>query len=335
MSTSRARKVTCVIITLTCMFFGACGGVSWMALQITGKPQVFRSLAKLVTGGRRVTTDDDVKWEEQLQDFYGTIIETLESAEMIRKARERVHALHPDLKDSDVEITVRQTKGSGIINILATGSEPRYTQIFLNALLDEFSSFRQIIREASQPKLLSTFLQEVLNKQKIMEEAMEEMEAAGRDAKVILAKAELERLKERSKALSNERDDLRMVLKGTPPDAAAKNERQALLDEEIRRISAEIIEPEAAVARLNAAKERYQTAKSVYEQMFTRAENFQAMFNITPEYVAIMQRATIAAEHVEDWKMPIIVGGVAGAGLGFVVGLLISLPIILLSGSRT
>ncbi len=144
-------------------------GVCVQALTITGKPQIFRSLAKLVAGGRMVA-NGDLQWQEQLQDFYGTIIETIESAEMIRKARERVHALHPDLKDSDVEIRVAQTKGSAIFNILATGSEPKYTQIFLNALLDEFISFRQSIREQAQGKVLSTFLQEVVNKQKVMEE---------------------------------------------------------------------------------------------------------------------------------------------------------------------
>ena len=144
-------------------------GVCVQALTITGKPQIFRSLAKLVAGGRMVA-NGDLQWQEQLQDFYGTIIETIESAEMIRKARERLHALYPDLKDSDVEIRVAQTKGSAIFNILATGSEPKYTQIFLNALLDEFISFRQSIREQAQGKVLSTFLQEVVNKQKVMEE---------------------------------------------------------------------------------------------------------------------------------------------------------------------
>jgi len=144
-------------------------GVCVQALTITGKPQIFRSLAKLVAGGRMVA-NGDLQWQEQLSDFYGTIIETIESAEMIRKARERVHALHPDLKDSDVEIRVAQTKGSAIFNILATGSEPKYTQIFLNSLLDEFIAFRQSIREQAQGKVLSTFLQEVVNKQKVMEE---------------------------------------------------------------------------------------------------------------------------------------------------------------------
>ncbi len=333
MSNSRTKNVVRIVIILACMFFGVCAGVSWSALQITGKPQVFRSLAKILASGSTVATEDP-QWREQLQDFYGTIIETLESAEMNRKARERVHALHPDLKDSDVEIRVAQTKGSGIINILATGSEPKYTQIFLNALLDEFMAFRQIIREQAQGKVLSTFLQEVVGKQKQMEDAATELEAAGSDAKNILARTELERLTGRLVALSNERDDLRMSLKSTPPDAADKTTRLSLLEEEIQRISNEIVEPEAAATRLNALTQRHATAKLVYEEMFKQAENFQNMFNSKSDYVATRERATTASEHTEDWKMPIILGGAGGAILGLVTGLLVSLLISLLGRSN-
>ncbi|MBK8039222.1 MAG: hypothetical protein IPK22_19120 [Verrucomicrobiaceae bacterium] len=138
------------------------------------KKPVFRSIAKLVAGGRMVA-NGDTRWQEQNQDFYGTIIETIESAEMQRKARERVNALHPDLRKSahEVEIRVAQTKGSAIFNILATGDDPKYPKIFLDALLDEFIAFRQTIREQSQGIVLSTFLREVVNKQKVMEEKNE------------------------------------------------------------------------------------------------------------------------------------------------------------------
>ncbi len=149
-------------------------GVCVQALRITGRPQEFRSLAKLVAGGQMVF-NDSVSWREQQSDFYGTIIETVESAEMKRRALERVRALSPDMKDSDVDIRVAQTKGSAIFNILATGSEPKYTKIFLDALLDEFISFRQNVREQAQGKVLQQFLQEVVSKQKIMEESMDRL----------------------------------------------------------------------------------------------------------------------------------------------------------------
>ncbi|MFC5454939.1 polysaccharide biosynthesis tyrosine autokinase [Prosthecobacter fluviatilis] len=149
-------------------------GVCVQALRITGRPQEFRSLAKLVAGGQ-LAFNDNLTWREQQADFYGTIIETIESAEMKRRALERVRALNPDVKDSDVEIRVAQTKGSAIFNILATGSEPKYTKIFLDALLDEFISFRQSIREQAQGKVLQQFLSEVVNKQKIMDECLDRL----------------------------------------------------------------------------------------------------------------------------------------------------------------
>ena len=149
-------------------------GVCVQALRITGRPQEFRSLAKLVAVGQMVF-NDSVTWREQQADFYGTIIETVESAEMKRRALERVRALNPDVKDSDVEIRVAQTKGSAIFNILATGSEPKYTRIFLDSLLDEFIAFRQSIREQAQGKVLQQFLQEVVTKQKVMEESLERL----------------------------------------------------------------------------------------------------------------------------------------------------------------
>ena len=86
-----------------------------------------------------------------------------------------MRALNPDVKDSDVEIRVAQTKGSAIFNILATGSEPKYTRIFLDALLDEFISFRQSIREQAQGKVIQQFLSEVVTKQKLMDENLENL----------------------------------------------------------------------------------------------------------------------------------------------------------------
>lgn len=409
-------------------------GVCVQALTITGKPQVFRSLAKMVAGGRMVA-GSDYKWEEQLQDFYGTIIETIESAEMIRKARERVHSLHPDLKDSDVEIVVRQTKGSAIFNILATGSEPKYTQIFLNALLDEFIAFRQIIREQAQGKVLSTFLQEVVNKQKTMEEKNEAFnkfsaanniltitngnnEAASfltalkaqREAKrtalaeidlaitnVSVAMQNRERLanagavsgaanaqgktteannagqvnsdpssmnngltltemdylrtKQQITILSTQKNSLMETFKESHPQvvdisqdiagqralllkyeeqiqAEMTSQKQALersvqvLDKQIAERQKEALELGAKMSEYEKLKKEAEISQTAYQTMFEKAESFQNMFNTQSDYVAVQERATSAAEHTEDWKMPIIVGLVAGLGAGVIILLL-------------
>ncbi|MEQ1747906.1 MAG: M56 family metallopeptidase [Prosthecobacter sp.] len=137
----------------------------------------YTSLAKLVAGGRIVSSEGNVNWQEQMTDFYGTIIETLESAEMKKRALARARALHADLKDANVDIRVSQTKGSAIFNVFAVGSEPKFTKIFLDAMLDEFIAFRQKIREQSVDRALIIFTEAVVKKSKELQERTENLEA--------------------------------------------------------------------------------------------------------------------------------------------------------------
>lgn len=160
-------------------------GICVMAISITGKPVEYKSLAKLVAGGRMVA-QGDLNWQETMQDFYGTIIETLESAEMKRRALSRVNALHPDLKESDVDIKVAQTKGSAIFNVFAIGSEPRYTRIFLDSMLDEFVAFRQQIREQGLERALDTFTDVVVKKGKELQERGEKLESFRKANNIVL-----------------------------------------------------------------------------------------------------------------------------------------------------
>jgi succinoglycan biosynthesis transport protein ExoP len=408
-------------------------GVCVQALRITGRPQEFRSLAKLVAGGQMVA-NDNYTWREQQADFYGTIIETVESAEMKRRALERVRALNPDLKDSDVDIRVAQTKGSAIFNILATGSEPRYTKIFLDSLLDEFIAFRQSIREQAQGKVLQQFLQEVVNKQKVMEErndrltkfsaannvitisnsnntaaqflnnlqaqretqrtiqaelklALANVDAAMQSRERLLSSAaaaspgavptpveaappggvksenspggmgmtmaEQDYLRTKSKIteLRTKLDSLLLQFKEQHPMVQDVNEelttQKALLasysqqiqdemraqmadvERRVQVLEAQIVEKEkealdlgAKLAQYKQLEEDAKAAKLAWEKMFEKVEQFTISANTQADYVAIQERATAAAENVEDWVMPIVVGLVAGIGAGIIILLL-------------
>ena len=333
-SSSRGVRIACFIVTLSCLLAGAVAGVIVASLRVTGRPPVFQSVAKVLTGAR-MQDSAVAQWQEDHQDFLRTMIEILESPDMRRKAHERVHALHSHLKESDVHIEARQTKGSLIITVLAKGSDPRYTQVVLDALLDEFMASQQILRDQAGGEVLKTFLQEVVKRQKTMEEAFDAKVTAETDAKNILAKIDLERLKERSKLLSNERDDLRMALKSSPEDAVGKKERETQLAEEIERIGAEFTKAEVVAAKLSAASQRAETAKQVYQAMFERAENFQNMAAPCVEYIGILERASFAVEQVEDWKPPVLLGGASGAALGLVGGWVISVFIVVIGRSKT
>ena len=157
------------------------------ATKVEFVPQqpVYRSSAKLVAGGK-LETNDALKWKEYLQDFYGTIIETLENPEMQRRATERVRALNPDLADHKVEVRASQTKSSAIIQVTGTSDDAKYARIYLNALLDEFLGFRQSVHEQTQGKVLTTFLQETVKKQKEMEDKIQALESFQRENNLLV-----------------------------------------------------------------------------------------------------------------------------------------------------
>lgn len=124
------------------VILGVSAGVSIQAFRITSKPQSFISLAKLVAGVRMEISSADTSDSEDPGAVYSEVLKTLESEEISRRALDRVRALHPEVKESEVEIRASQNRGSAIFNIRAFGTEPKYTRLFLDALLDEFINFR-------------------------------------------------------------------------------------------------------------------------------------------------------------------------------------------------
>lgn len=356
--------------------------------EFVPKKPLYRSMAKLMAGGRMVP-QEQIQWHEMMQDFYGTIIETIESTEMQRKARERVYALHPELKKGhDMEVRVAQTKGSAIFTILATSDDPKYSQIFLDSLLDEFIDFRQSIREHTQGRVMSAFLEEVVKKQKVMEEKNEacskwnaennilavtntnnevahfltSLKAMRETLRTELAELELDQVNIASAVAAAERDkagrpltqaerdyvqaqsELRKQLNEQKFLLKAHNETHPLVVEtkakvekclfmaaeleellkkesrdqrdavtrKVKGIEAQIAQREkdaisagilmAEHARL---KEEADVAKEAYRKLFEQAETIQRMFTTQSDYVAIMERATTAAEYLESSLIPV------------------------------
>jgi polysaccharide biosynthesis transport protein len=153
-------------------------GVCIQAIRIATQPEMHRSLAKLMAGGRVVAGGSmDANWQEQLTDFYGTIIEMLQSTQIKSRAFERVRTLQPDLKQHSVEVSVVQNRGSSIFNVMAVGSDPKFTQVFLDALIDEFTESRQEMRNQGVDRALNTFTENMVKRGKELQDRTDKLEA--------------------------------------------------------------------------------------------------------------------------------------------------------------
>ncbi|MBX7212296.1 MAG: polysaccharide biosynthesis tyrosine autokinase [Verrucomicrobiaceae bacterium] len=234
-------------------------GVCVQALRITGKPQSYISLAKMVAGGRMIGTGGGsgvgIQYLDYLQDFYGTIIETIESSEMRRRALDRVRALHPDMKESDVEIQVSQNRGSAIFNVRAFGTEPKYTRIFLDALLDEFIAFRNQIREQQRNKALTTLAEDVVRREKNLQEKQDKLTSFEKANNIVLITAGNNEAAQALRKLKDERDTALTTV--TDIDLWLQDVDSAMQQREVKLKSAKPAEAApGAAAQANQAADR-------------------------------------------------------------------------------
>lgn len=131
-------------IMASCLFLGVSLGLCLQVLRITATPQEFRSLARL-----SMLAPDDLpqeirrpdQTEEDISKNFHAIKQALESPILQRRTLERVRLLHPELKDRTVHIQVAQAKATRVLNVLSTSTDPRYSKIFLDVLLEEFLAF--------------------------------------------------------------------------------------------------------------------------------------------------------------------------------------------------
>ena len=307
------RRLPTHLLVLYCAFWGMGFATMLRVAWLFTRPQSFETRAKLVAGSRFAgPLVRDPGFHDMVSDFFGTLTDTLESPEIHQRAVDRVKDLHPDLAACYVTLEVARVKNSGILNLIVIGSDPTYSRRYLDAVLDEIIAYRHRLREESANKVLQPFLQSVVNHQKNMENALEELETLRKEAESISAKLEQDRLPVRLKRLREERDDLRLN-----PSA----ERLLALDAEIQRIESELKKYEDTASRLRKATERYESEKKAYEQFFEQAEIFGGSQEMVADYVAIQERATQAVE--VQWltwgRIGVLypsIGGLAGAMFG-------------------
>lgn len=143
-----------LLIILGCAILGSCMGIFFQVRHITGRPQEFRSLATIKLSEKHPIRDD-----AERRGRNNVIIETLESPEMKRRTWDRVNALNPGLNIGEVAVRAESASENDVFNILATGTEPKATRLFLDALLDEFVAFRITAYSRSDPGPSEEYLQ--------------------------------------------------------------------------------------------------------------------------------------------------------------------------------
>lgn len=103
----------------------------------------------------RFALPDNV-YREELSNFFGTQISLMLSPRVQKQARERVLMLNPEVQQSWVRLSVNQLPNASIFQLRAEGGEPDFTKEFLDAVMEEYQTFRSEMRsETTESTLLA------------------------------------------------------------------------------------------------------------------------------------------------------------------------------------
>src|SRR5215212_4364507 len=129
-----------ILVLTTCL------GLFVQAWLIYQTPSSFASYSKMMLAGK-VNIPQGAVYSEDNVNFYGTQIQLMQSAEVRRSAEALVRSTRPELQPVKVDIFVTQKARTSIFELTAIGSQPDYTQAYLNAVMQKYLDFKKGMRE--------------------------------------------------------------------------------------------------------------------------------------------------------------------------------------------
>lgn len=126
-------------------------GAAW---RVMSQPLVYVSTGRIVVSGK-ISLPENGGYSEETSTFFNTQPEVMKSAEVRRRAEERLQSLDPGIRPAPVSLEVSRLPNTSIFVLTGTGSEPDYTRKFLGACMDEYIDTRREMRSEKSEMTLS------------------------------------------------------------------------------------------------------------------------------------------------------------------------------------
>jgi len=151
-----------------------CLGLFVEAWLIYQTPPSFLSTGKMILAGKMNIAQGAV-YSEESQNFYGTQVQLMQSAEVKRDAEALVRSSHPEMQPVPVEISVLQRPRTSIFELSAIGSSQDYTQAYLNAVMQKYLDFKKGMREDRGHEITTGITEQLIQVEKDLRNAEDEM----------------------------------------------------------------------------------------------------------------------------------------------------------------
>jgi capsular exopolysaccharide synthesis family protein len=197
--------------------------VGGAAFYLTLQPVTYASSARMWVSGKLHIPEGSL-YSEELQFFFGTQVELMQSEKIQQRALARVQALNPGLKPSPVRVRVAQSPKSAVFQLSAVGTDPVYTQTHLNALIDEYLNYKKEIRAASSDDTLASISEQVYQQEKELKAEQEKLSNFQHDNSLAVLQEQSTAAAAYLSRLNGQLSDLKLeyqLLDSAPADPAA------------------------------------------------------------------------------------------------------------------
>src|ERR1043166_3720118 len=144
---------------------------AWITYQT---PPSYLSQSKMMMPGQ-LRIPQGAVYSEESQNFFGTQIQLMQSAEVKHGAEALIRSTHPELAPSPVDLLIVQRPRTSIFELQAVGRSPEYTQGYLNAIMQKYLEFKKGVREGQGQTVITGITEQLIQTEKDLRAAEDEM----------------------------------------------------------------------------------------------------------------------------------------------------------------
>lgn len=122
------------------LFVGLCVGIQ--VILIKRAPPTFVSMGRMIVNVKLSIPDANV-YSEELNNFYGTQVELMQSDSVVNRVNLELQSTHPELHRVPVKLIVTISPKTSIFNLQAVGADPFYTEAYLGEAMDEYIKLKK------------------------------------------------------------------------------------------------------------------------------------------------------------------------------------------------
>jgi len=151
-----------------------CLGLFVEAFLIYQRPPAYMSTGKMIVAGSMKIPQGAI-YSEEMQNFYGTQVQLMQSNEVKHSAESLVRSSRPELQPVPVEVVVVQRPRTSIFELTGLGSAPDYTQAYLNATMQKYLDLKRGMREERGHEVTTGITEQLIQVEKDLRNSEDEL----------------------------------------------------------------------------------------------------------------------------------------------------------------